>query len=291
MAGRFRGDTSFAIMPKLFDSSLSLDLTDPQQLKNLLKKYRLWAKKRFGQNFLIDRSVLEDIIAAANLSETDTVLEIGPGPGVLTRELLPHVQKVMAVEIDEEILPVLRESTHFFRDRLHIHHGHVLGVDLPDVPYKVVANIPYHLTSPILRKVLVEAGDSRPESLTLLVQKEVGEKICHPKKKSILSLFVEAFGEAHIVRTVPAESFHPAPKVESAVVHIHVCKKPKISVDPQHFFIAVKMGFSQPRKKIKNNLPKEILEKAEISPDVRAETLSLEEWERITRALEEINKI
>ena len=262
-----------------------IDCTDIRQLKGILKKYRLWAKKRFGQNFLVDKEVLSDIIDAAALSVTDTVLEIGPGPGVLTTQLLPRVKKVIAVEIDADILPVLKETTHFFRDRLELIHGHILGINLPTPPYKVVANIPYHLTSPILRKVLVEAGDCRPTSITLLVQKEVGEKICHQQKKSILSLFVEAFGKAHIVRTVPASSFYPAPKVDSAILYISVADTPNISVPPKKFFAAVKMGFSQPRKKIKHNLPQQILNKAEVDENLRAETLSLADWERITRIL------
>lgn len=262
-----------------------IDITDIRQLKNILKKYHLWAKKKFGQNFLIDKNILENIIEAADVSQNDTILEIGPGPGVLTTQLLPRAKKVIAVEIDKSILPVLKETTHFFRDTLEIVHAHILGIDLPTTPYKVVANIPYHLTSPILRKVLVEAGDSRPESITLLVQKEVAEKICNTKKKSILSLFIEAFGLAEIMCIVPADSFYPAPKVDSAVLHISVSKTPKITTNPKQFFAAVKMGFTQPRKKIKNNLPKEILKKAKIDENVRAETLELADWERITKAL------
>lgn len=257
-----------------------MDLTNPQDLKNLLKKYHLWAKKRLGQNFLVDRGVLEKIIETADLQKDEMVVEIGPGPGVLTRELLPNVRKVVAIEIDEDIVPVLKESTHFFRDKLEIRNEHILNVIPPEESYKIVANIPYQLTSPILRKFLIET-DHKPTSLTLLVQKEVGEKICHPKKKSILSLFVEVFGEAEIITNVPASSFHPAPKVDSAVIHISVNKKSKISIDPKLFFRTVKMGFAQRRKKIKNNLPMEVLEKAGIDPNVRAEELSIEDWERI----------
>lgn len=257
-----------------------MDLTNIHDLKGILKKYKLWAKKRLGQHFLIDRSVLDTITDTAKLTPEDTVLEIGAGTGVLTRELLPRVKKVIAVEIDTDILPVLKETTHFFRDRLEIRHEHVLNIQLPEEEYKVVANIPYNLTSPILRKTLVEAKH-RPTSLTLLVQKEVAEKICNPKRRSILSLFVEAFGEARIIGNVPKGAFHPPPKVESAVLHIDVFPDAKITIDPKLFFALVKQGFNAPRKKLKNNLPLELLEAAKIDPDQRAETLSLEEWERL----------
>jgi 16S rRNA (adenine1518-N6/adenine1519-N6)-dimethyltransferase len=259
---------------------LTLDLTDPRQLRDLLKKYRLWAKKRLGQNFLVDRSVLETIVDTANLLPEDTVVEIGPGPGVLTRELLPRVKNVFAVEIDADILPVLKETTNFFRNKLTICHQHVLQFVLPETDYKIVANIPYHLTSPIMRKFLTEAKN-RPQSMTLLVQKEVAEKICDTKHRSILSLFVEAFGTPRIVTNVPATSFSPPPKVESAVLHIDVLPKPKISVDSKKFFSVVKQGFNQRRKKLKHNLPIKILQQAEIDENLRAESLTIEDWERI----------
>ncbi len=260
------------------------DLTNPAVLRDILKKYRLWAKKRFGQNFLVDRSVLDDIVRRADVGPEDFIVEVGPGPGVLTRELLARAKRVMVIEIDNEIIPVLKETTHFYRDKLEIEHSHVLYVPTPSQEYKVVANIPYHLTSPILRKYLVEA-EKRPVSMTLLVQKEVAEKICNTKKKSILSLFVEVFGNAEIVRIVPSQSFFPPPKVDSAVLHIDVSPESKISIHPKLFFQAVKMGFHQPRKKIKNNLPSHILEKAEIDVDLRAESLSIDDWVRVTEAM------
>jgi 16S rRNA (adenine1518-N6/adenine1519-N6)-dimethyltransferase len=261
-----------------------LDLTNIHDIKALLKKYGLWAKKKYGQNFLIDKNVLKKITESSDLHSDDLVIEVGPGPGVLTRELLPLVKQVIAIEIDHEILPVLKETTHFFRDRIEIVHGHILGFQIPDDPYKVVANIPYHLTSPILRKFLVETPN-RPSSLTLLVQKEVAEKICNPQKKSILSLFVEAFASSEIIETVFPESFYPSPKVSSAVVKIVCNEKPKITIAPKLFFSAVKMGFSQPRKKLKNNISLKLLESVGVDADLRAEDLTLFDWERIARKM------
>lgn len=263
-----------------------MDITNPADLRGLLKKYGLWAKKKFGQNFLVDRGVLEKIVAAAELSEDDLVFEIGPGPGVLTQELLPRARKVIAVEIDRDILPALRDSTHFFRDKLEIRNEHILNVEVPHEPYKVVANIPYHLTSPILRKFLVET-EFRPQSLTLLVQKEVAEKVCDTRKKSILSLFVEIFGKAHIIGVVPASSFFPPPKVNSAILHIAVAETPKTSANPKSFFAACKIAFSQKRKKLKNTIPQNILEKSGVDGNLRPENLEIAEWEKIAEALSE----
>lgn len=261
-----------------------MDLTNISDLRQLLKKYRLWAKKRLGQHFLTDRESLEKMIEHGDVSENDLIVEIGCGHGVLTRELLPKAGRVIGVEIDDEILPVLRETTSFFKDKFDLRHEHILGFELPAEPYKVVANIPYQLSSPILRKFLTESGDRKPTAMTLLVQKEVAEKVSAKKQKSILSLFVEAFGTARIVHLVPKNAFYPPPKVESAILQIDVAPQAKIGCDPKIFFKVVKMGFNQPRKKLKNNLPIDLLEKAEVSGDLRPGELGLEDWERIVKA-------
>lgn len=258
-----------------------VDLTDLAQLKALLKKYGLWAKKRLGQNFLVDRDVLDAIIAAADLQPDDLIVEIGPGPGVLTRELLPLAKRVITVEIDGSILPVLKETTAFFRDKLEIVHGHVLDFRVPDQPYKVVANIPYYLTSPILRHFLLES-EHRPRSLTMLVQKEVAERIADPQHSSVLSLIVAVAGTAKIVAIVPPHSFFPPPKVSSAIIQITVGEEPRINVPIKPFLRMVKMGFGAPRKKLKNNLPSELLAAAGINPDLRPENLALADWEKLT---------
>lgn len=260
-------------------------LTDPQTIRSLLKKYGLWAKKRFGQNFLVDENVLQTIVETANIDSEMTVLEIGPGLGVLTRELLPRAQKVIAIEIDRDIIPVLRETTHFYRDKFELRNEHFLDSILPETPYQVVSNIPYHLTSPILRKLLVET-DHRPLSLTLLVQKEVAEQICNEKKSSLLSLFVAAFGKASLITRVPPSSFFPPPKVDSAILRIDVFETPCITKLPiQKVFSTAKQGFHQKRKKLKNLFPERLLRESNIDPNARAETLSLFDWERLTEQI------
>jgi len=218
---------------------MSLNLTDPQQLKALLKKFNVWHKKRLGQHFLIDQTVLDGTVEVANLQSTDIVVEIGCGPGVLTRELLPKVQQVIGIEIDDDILPVLRETTRFFRDKFELRHQHVLAFAPPVTPYKVVANIPYQLTSPILHQFLL--AEHRPQSLTLLMQKEVAQKIVNPKQSSILQNLVRAFGAAHIALEVPAGAFWPPPKVKSAVLHIDIFPQPAITANSQQFLKMVKI--------------------------------------------------
>lgn len=255
-------------------------LTDFLYAKSLLKKYGLWAKKRLGQNFLVDQVVLNEIINSANLQENDFIIEIGPGLGVLTQELLPRVSNVMAVEVDRDIIHVLKNSTNFFKDKIEIINDHILNFKIPNEKYKVVSNIPYQLTSPILGKFLIDS-ENRPESMTLLVQKEVAEKICDKKKKSVLSLMVEVFGNPEIVTLVNENSFYPIPKVKSAVIHIDVFKKPKISIDKKLFFNIVKKAFCFKRKKIKNNLSIDLIKKAGIDENLRAENLSIYDFESL----------
>jgi len=261
-----------------------LDLTDKKQLKNFLKKFGVWSKKKFSQNFLIDQEILKKIVSAAKISKQDTIVEIGPGPGVLTREILPHCKKIIAVEIDKKILPALKESTYFFRDRLEIKNEHILNFQPPKEKFKLVANIPYHLTSPILRKFLIETS-FLPEKIVILVQKEVAEKIHHPKKKSILQLFVTVFGTPKILQIVPAKCFFPEPKVDSAILEIIFFKNPKINISAKKFFAATKILFSAPRKKIKNIVPEYVLQKTKIDPNLRAEKLEISEIENFAKKL------
>jgi 16S rRNA (adenine1518-N6/adenine1519-N6)-dimethyltransferase len=275
-----------------------LNLTDYQTLRNILKQYRVWTKKRLGQHFLVDETVLTKIIEAAELNPGEHITEIGAGAGVLTRALLKTGVKVDAVEIDESMLPVLNYTTKGFRHNLTIHRQHILGFEQTNFPFKVVANIPYHLSSPILRKFLVESA-TVPELIVLLIQREVAEKICNKTKKSILSLFVEVFGEAEIVETVPASSFMPPPKVESVILKIKTHSKPLINIDKKIFFKVVKSCFTAPRKMLKNTLKnqykiflekegisvEELLDKTGIEQNVRPENLQVADWERLAKLL------
>jgi 16S rRNA (adenine1518-N6/adenine1519-N6)-dimethyltransferase len=223
------------------------------------------------------------------------VVEIGPGPGVLTRALLQAQAKVEAVEIDKQILPVLKEATRSYKDYLTIHEKHVLDYKEPKQPYKLVANIPYHLTSPILRKFLNET-ENRPVRIVLLVQKEVAGKICEkPGRDSHLSVMVKAFGNPKIVARVPANSFYPVPKVDSAILLIETFDMPQFSISPKIFEQMLFDGFSEPRKKLKNVLMKRflktsaeietVLKNIGVSGDMRAQNLTIRNWEDLAKVL------
>ena len=269
------------------------DLTDPKCLRDFLKYHRVWTKKKFGQNFLQCRPSLEKIVELGNIQPNETVVEVGPGHGVLTRELLGAGAVVKAVEIDNTILGALNASTKDWKDNFSVENCHVLDFEVPDGPYKFIANIPYHLTSPILRKFLIDSTN-RPTKMVMLVQKEVAEKIaCKTEKDSLLSTMVKTFGEPSYAFTVPADKFYPAPKVDSAVLVIDTFKTPKISIPSKIFFEMLFAGFSSPRKKLKNNLMKKffktnddidtLFEDLQIDKDCRAQNITIEQWEKMTK--------
>lgn len=270
-----------------------LDLTDGKILRDFLKKYGVWTKKKFGQNFLQDREALEKIVSLGNITKGDLIVEVGPGHGVLTRELLKNGAVVRAVEIDESILPALAAATREWKDYFTVENKHVLDFNPPEEPYSFIANIPYHLTSPILRKFLIDTP-YRPKRLVILMQKEVAEKIaCKPGKDSLLSTMVKTFGTPSLAFTVKAESFFPAPKVDSAVLVIDTFDTPKISIPSKIYFEMLYAGFSSPRKKLKNALQHTFLytnaqidpifETLDLHPDCRAQDVSIPQWEAMTK--------
>ena len=274
------------------------------QTKALLRRYDVRAKKGLGQNFLVDGEVLETIVAAAALTPQDTVIEVGPGLGILTKELARRAGWVIAIELDERLADILEKTLPY--DNVVILNQDVLGADpaallkksAPLFPpalrsYKVVANLPYYITSPVLRHFL--EATVKPELMVVMVQKEVAETITAPAgKKSLLSVAVQFYGRPEIVTNVPAAAFFPPPEVDSAVVRIEVYRRPPVDVDDSEgFFKLVKAGFSAARKQVANSLshrlglPKEevlaMLVKAGIDPQRRAETFTLEEWARLWR--------
>ncbi len=271
-----------------------LDLTNYKQVRDLLKHFKVWKKKRLGQHFLVNKNVLNKIIEVSKIQKGEYITEIGAGHGVLTVELLKNGALVDTVEIDDDMLPILNFTTKNYRDQLEVHHQHILGYQQKNFPYKVVANIPYQLTSPILRKFLPET-DNPPKSMTILMQKEVAERICNQKKKSILSLIVSAFGKAEIVEIVPEDAFFPPPKVKSAILHIDIFDKPKIKIKRKKFYTMVKMGFGSPRKMLKNVLSgafrkpiseiEKIMEQHNIPLNSRAENLEIKDWENLAKEL------
>lgn len=255
------------------------------------------AKKSLGQNFLRDEGILKKIIAVANISSTDTIVEVGPGKAALTRELLKVAGEVIAVELDARLIPILR--TEFGHNKnFKLVHDDALKFTPPAGKYKIVANIPYYITSPLLNHFLLEQfqNGNPPEMIVFMVQKEVAEKIIAKKEKdSVLSMEVKIFGEPEIVSYVPKEAFEPRPKVDSAVIKIRVFNKPKFTGDLKKLIWLMHISFAQKRKKLVNNLEgplkiskdeiRKILDACKINTDVRAEDLTLEEWQKLFDAL------
>lgn len=260
------------------------------------KDHRIIAKKSLGQNFLRDPKVVSRIIQAGDLQETDIVIEIGPGKGALTKALLPKVEKVFAVEKDDRLIPYLLNK---FSDvqNLELIHGDALTYMPKASPYKVIANIPYYITSPLLTHFLLEQWENNtlPTIIVLLIQKEVASKICDPKNESVISLAVKIFGQAKIVCSVHPQAFNPAPKVHSAVIKIEQIHAPVVA-NPRKFIKFIKHCFLNPRKTILNNLKplfnkdteviNLLLESTNISPQTRPEAISYEQWIHLFNTVE-----
>ena len=286
------------------------------QAKRLLRQSDLKARKGLAQHFLIDESVLKLIISAAELTPTDVVVEIGPGLGVLTKELAGKAGRVIAVEIDSKLAAVLRRTLTSF-DNITIVDGDILGIDPADLlpeprvgfpaaisgqfKYKVVANLPYYIASPVLRRFL--EASVKPQVMVVMMQKEVAEVIvARPGEMSVLSVSVQFYGKPTIVGYVPAQCFYPAPEVDSAILQINVYPEPAVPVSNERsFFELVRAGFSASRKQIVNSLaqgrglPKpeilSLLEAASIAPQRRAETLTLDEWAQLWQICTQAGKL
>lgn len=248
----------------------------------------MYAKKSLGQNFLNSQAVIKDIVKAASLQEGDLTLEIGPGKGILTRGLLKAGAKVIAIEKDDRLIPILAEkfTEEIKSGQLAIIHGDILepktwAAQISGLKkYKLVANIPYYITGQILRLFL--EAENQPESMVLMLQKEVAKRIvAADQKESILSISVKIFGEPKYVKTVPAKYFSPAPKVDSAILQITQINKDKLgTISVEKFFETLKKGFAQKRKFLKSNLKcdQAVFEKCGLDPKVRAEDINLDQW-------------
>lgn len=271
----------------------------PVEVKRLLRQSGLKAKKGLGQHFLIDEKALETIVIAAELSPEDIVIEVGPGLGVLTIELARRAGKVIAVELDTKLASLLKRRLASLPN-VNIVNADILKVSPTQLlggenNYKVVANLPYYVTSPILR-YFVEASP-KPSLMIVMVQKEVGTAIAaSPGKMSLLAISLQVYSKPKIISYVSSQSFYPPPKVDSAIVRFDLFPEPAVKIaDIDGFFKVVRCGFSSPRKQLRNSLahglevkPAEVgllLEKARIEPQRRAETLSLEEWARLYEVL------
>lgn len=280
------------------------------QTRGLLRRFGLKARKGLGQHFLVDGAVLGLITGAAELTPADIVVEVGPGLGVLTRELAREAGRVVSIELDEKLAHVLKETLASC-DNVTIIDGNVLRIDpaalldeqrahfspvaAASSGYKVVANLPYYITAPVLRHFL--EAPARPELIVVMVQKEVAEAIAAgPGKMSLMSVSVQFYGEPEVVSYVPARCFYPVPEVDSAILRIRPYPHPAVAVtDRESFFRLVRAGFSASRKQLANSLgrglalPKAevlaLLEEAGIDPRRRAETLGLDEWTRLWRVV------
>lgn len=265
----------------------------------LLRRFGLRPDKRLGQNFLIEESELRKIIDIAQIGSSDTVLEIGPGLGSLTRLLAEQSQRVVAVELDEKLIPPLKELLSSFPN-VQLVQGDILALNLDhllgEISYRVVANIPYYITSALIRHLL--EAKAKPYQMVLTVQREVAERItAKPGDMSLLALSVQVYGAPEVMARIPAEAFYPAPAVDSAVVRVNLYPEPIMPTGRLSFFFRLaKAGFSQKRKTLRNSLSagmhwsppqaEAVLRSAGIDPQRRAETLSLEEWGKLVEVAE-----
>ena len=269
--------------------------TEGRQVRSTLSHYRLHAKKKIGQHFLIDEAVPDIIIEAASLNYKDTVLEIGPGLGILTDRMVPLVGDLYAVEIDRVLASKLKQK-YSNRHNIHILNDDILQVDLSQIlsertKYKVVANLPYYITSPILNYFV--HGKIKPVSMVIMLQKEVGDSIVAADGNlSVLSISMRIYTIPSLVAYIPPGSFYPEPKVNSAILRFDFLPKPSIEVDDTEDFLHfVNRGFATPRKYISNSLAAglkigtvkavELLEKAGIETAKRAENITLKQWQNL----------
>ncbi len=296
------------------------NLLSRRRIRTLFQKHRIYPSKKLGQNFLVDEPVIKKVVSAANLRPNDAVLEIGPGAGNLTRELAKMAKKVIAVEKDPRMIEVLKETLNDFQN-IKVVSGDVLKLEIWKLfkdskteparakvkmrtsfsspfktqnSYKVVANLPFYLTSPVIRKFL--ESKNPPKEMILMVQKEIGQRICaKPPYMNLLAVSVQFYAQPEIINYVSKKSFWPQPKVDSAVLRIApLTQADRKLINVDLFFKIVRAGFSQPRKQILNNLAKVLklekektkswLFKNRVQPSKRAETLTIEGWVKLTNS-------
>lgn len=277
-----------------------MDVADPRALRDVLRRHGVRAATSLGQRFLVDKGALAAILDAAELGPRDDVLEVGPGPGVLTGALADRVRSVTAVEVDRRMVAVL-EDTLAARRNVHVVQADALKVDLFGLAERpisrIVANLPYQITTPLLERFLRD--DRRPPIVVVLVQHEVARRIAatprDARERGFLSLFVQSYAEPRIVRRVPARAFRPPPRVDSAIVQLRTRPRPAfapLAGDP--FLALVSNAFRHRRKQLRSALGHEaglerdrataVLREAGIAPARRPEELALEEWVRLARA-------
>ncbi|MBE6065826.1 16S rRNA (adenine(1518)-N(6)/adenine(1519)-N(6))-dimethyltransferase RsmA [Clostridium cochlearium] len=272
--------------------------------KDIVNKYNFSFTKSLGQNFLIDDGVIRDIVEGADVEKEDVIVEIGPGSGALTRELLNVAKEVIAIEVDSKLIPILKEELKEY-DNLTLINEDILKINLDEIVLekenlKLVANLPYYATTPIIAKILKQGLNFK--SLTVMIQKEVGERMsAKPKDKEYgsLSLLVQYYCNINVIRKVSPSSFIPRPKVDSIIIRLDKLQQPRVSVkDEELFFKIIRTAFNMRRKTMWNvikslsNLDKEIIERvfklSNIDPKRRGETLSVEEFALLSDSLHEL---
>lgn len=278
-----------------------------EDTKFILKKYHITANKKLGQNFLINDEVINGIVEASNIQKEDLVIEIGPGLGTLTSELLENAGKVIAIELDENMLPILNDRFKLY-DNFELLNEDVLKVDLNKLisenmgglsKAKVVANLPYYITTPIIMKLLEDKLNI--ESITVMVQKEVADRITAKpgdKLSGSITYSVDYYAEAEKIVFVDKSSFIPAPEVDSEVIKLQIREEPKVHVENEElFFKVIKASFMQRRKTLLNGLSnsgiikdkeslKKILQKLGLSVDIRGEKLTIEQFAELSNLID-----
>ena len=266
-----------------------------EETEFLLNKYKLKANKSLGQNFLINEQIIDDIVKVANVNEDDLIIEIGPGLGSLTSKLADNAKKVVAIELDQNMIEILKERFSIYKN-VEIIHGDIMKVDLKEIigeekKVKIVANLPYYITTPIVMKLLEE--NLKMESITVMVQKEVGERFCAipgGKEYGAITVSINYYSDPKIVLDVPKDNFNPVPEVDSCVVQLKLKENHIELKDKKLFFRLIKIAFSQRRKNIGNSLTgigmtkqevKEMLEALSLDINLRAENLSINQYAQI----------
>lgn len=266
--------------------------------RGLLRKHKIHPNRRLGQSFLVDHKALAKIVAAADLTGEETILEVGAGLGALTCRLAEEARRVVAVEVDQRLQPLLREVVGKY-ENVRLVYGDILELDLATLidegKYEVIANIPYNITSALIRRLL--EAEKSAERMVLTVQREVAERIvARPGSLSLLAVSVQIYGKPQIAALIPAEAFYPKPKVDSAVLRVDVHPKTLVAQEllPTLFRLA-RAGFGQKRKQLRNALAgglhvppsvaMEWLEKAGIPPKARAQELGLDAWAQLAQVV------
>ena len=281
-------------------------LGNAKNTMEIIRKYEFVFQKRFGQNFLIDSHVIEKILSSSDIKEDDCVIEIGPGIGTLTQYLGKYAGKVIAVEIDKKLLPVLNDTLRDWNN-IEIINDDIMNIDLKRLaeeknegrPFKVVANLPYYITTPVIMRLLEE--NIPVESITVMIQKEVADRMkAGPGSKDYgaLSLAVSYYAEAETTANVPCNCFIPRPKVDSVVIHLQKYKTPPVNVeDPDLMFRLIRASFNQRRKTLANGIKnaqylsysreevEEALIKCGLDTQIRGEQLSLTDFAKLSDIL------